>query len=152
MDVSIYRLRHRDILLLCVLCLLLMGIVMVQSASMKVTGVVGWGWTDNGLRHAKFAGVALVTFLVVGRIDYAHMLRGTKTLWRNPILWIVLIAAATCLLVLAFGTIWRMVEFPSRSRILLAGLICFLFAHCIYYDVVFLCAMLAGGAAVAVRR
>src|SRR2546429_3226355 len=100
MDVSIYRLRHRDILFLCVLCLLLMGVVMVQSASMKVSGVVGWGWTDNGLRHAKFAAVALVTFFVIGRIDYAHLLRGTKTLWRNPILWIVLIAAATCLLVL----------------------------------------------------
>ena len=59
---------------------------------------------------------------------------------------------ASCLLVLSFGMIWRMVEFPSRSRILLAGLACFLFAHCVYYDVVFLCAMLAGAAMVAVRR
>ncbi|HEX3855796.1 MAG TPA: hypothetical protein VHY30_00695 [Verrucomicrobiae bacterium] len=59
---------------------------------------------------------------------------------------------ATCLLVLSFGLIWRMVEFPSRSRILLAGLVCFLFAHCVYYDVVFLCAMLSGGALVVIRR
>jgi hypothetical protein len=59
---------------------------------------------------------------------------------------------ASCLLVLSFGTIWRMVELPSRSRILLAGLACFLFAHCVYYDVVFLCAMLSGAAVVAIRR
>jgi hypothetical protein len=58
----------------------------------------------------------------------------------------------SCLLVLSFGMIWRMVQLPSRSRIILAGLTCFLFAHCVYYDVVFLCAMLTGGAIVAVRR
>jgi hypothetical protein len=59
---------------------------------------------------------------------------------------------ASCLLVLSFGLIWRMVEFPSRSRVLLAGLACLLFAQCVYYDVVFLCAMLAGAAAVVIRR
>jgi hypothetical protein len=59
---------------------------------------------------------------------------------------------ANCLLVLSFGMIWRMVEFPSRSRILLAGLICILFVHCIYFDVLFLCAMLAGAAIVVIRR
>ncbi len=59
---------------------------------------------------------------------------------------------ASCLLVLSFGMIWRMMQFPSRSRILGAGLVCLLFAHCIYFDVTFLCAMLAGGAAVTVRR
>jgi hypothetical protein len=59
---------------------------------------------------------------------------------------------ASCLLVLSFGMIWRMVEFPSRSRVLLTGLTCILFAHCVYYDVVFLCAMLAGAAVVAIRR
>jgi hypothetical protein len=59
---------------------------------------------------------------------------------------------ASGLLVLSFGMIWRMVELPSRSRILWAGLTCFLFAHCVYYDVVFLCAMLGGGILVAIRR
>ena len=59
---------------------------------------------------------------------------------------------ASCLLVLSFGTIWRMVEFPSRRRIFGAGLACFLFAHCVYYDVVFLCAMLSGAAIVVIRR
>lgn len=59
---------------------------------------------------------------------------------------------ASGLLVLSFGTIWRMVEFPSWGRILVAGAICLLFAHCVYYDIVFLAAMLAGGAAVVLRR
>jgi uncharacterized membrane protein YsdA (DUF1294 family) len=59
---------------------------------------------------------------------------------------------ASCLLVLSFGMIWRMVEFPSRSRVLLAGLTCILFAHCVYYDMAFLCAMLSGAATVAIRR
>ncbi len=59
---------------------------------------------------------------------------------------------ASCLLVLSFGMIWRMVAAPSWSRFLWAGCVCFLFTHCVYYDVVFLGAMLAGGALVAVRR
>jgi len=100
MDVSIYRLRHRDVLALCVLSLLVLGIVMVQSASMHVTGVVGWGWTDKGLRHAMYAAIAVVTFFIVGRIDYAFLLRGTETIWRNPVLWVLGVAGASCLLVL----------------------------------------------------
>jgi hypothetical protein len=58
----------------------------------------------------------------------------------------------SCLLVLSFGMIWRMLESPSRWRVLLAGITCLLFVHCVYYDVVFLAAMLAGGALVALRR
>ena len=59
---------------------------------------------------------------------------------------------ANCLLVLSFGLIWRMVELPSRSRILWAGFICVLFAHCVYYDAVFLGAMLSGATLVVMRR
>ena len=62
---------------------------------------------------------------------------------------------AGCLLVLSFGLIWRMVETsstPSKARILGAGLVCLLFAQCLYYDSIFLSAMLAGGALVAIRR
>ena len=58
MDVSIYRLRHRDILVLCVLALLLIGILMVHSASMHITGKVGWGWTDKGVRHTTESAMA----------------------------------------------------------------------------------------------
>jgi hypothetical protein len=56
------------------------------------------------------------------------------------------------LLVLTFGALWRMVECPSKPRILLAALASFLYVHCVYYDAVFLAAMLAGGAAVTLRR
>jgi hypothetical protein len=59
---------------------------------------------------------------------------------------------AGCLLVLSFGKIWRVLEFPTKSRILLAGFICLLFAQCVYYDVVFLGSMLTAGALVAIRR
>ena len=59
---------------------------------------------------------------------------------------------AACLLVLSFGKIWRVLEFPSKSRILSAGFICLLFVQCIYYDVIFLGAMLAAGALIAMRR
>ncbi len=59
---------------------------------------------------------------------------------------------AGCLLVLSFGKIWRVVESPTKSRTLSAGFICLLFTQCVYYDVIFLGAMLAAGALVAIRR
>ena len=59
---------------------------------------------------------------------------------------------ASCLLVFSFGMIWRMLQLPSAPRILGAGIVCLLFAHCLYYDVIFLCAMLFAGAVVAIRR
>jgi hypothetical protein len=59
---------------------------------------------------------------------------------------------ASCFLVLSFGEIWRLLESPTKSRVLSAGLICLLFAQCVYYDVIFLGAMLAAGALVAIRR
>jgi len=65
MDVSIYRLRHRDILALCVIALVLLGVLMVQSAAMNVTGQVKWQWTERGTRHAMFALVALFTFIIL---------------------------------------------------------------------------------------
>src|SRR5438876_866864 len=59
---------------------------------------------------------------------------------------------AGCLLVLSFGKIWRLLESPTKSQILSTGFICLLFTQCLYYDVVFLGAMLAAGALVAIRR
>lgn len=59
---------------------------------------------------------------------------------------------ASFFLVLSFGAVWRVVEQPSRGRILAAGGICVIFAHCVYYDVVFLAAILAGGTLVTLRR
>ena len=117
MDVSIYRQRSRDVLTLCVLALLLLGVLMVQSASMYVyqdrfdsTGKsvpaaaqMRWSWTEQGTKQLLFAAVAIVTFGVVGRIDYTHLLRGTQTYWRNPILWCFAIASLMCLVVLIPG-------------------------------------------------
>jgi cell division protein FtsW len=99
MEDSIYRLRHRDILTLCVLALLFLGVVMVQSAAMNVTGDVRWQWTERGMRHLVYAMVAIVTFFVVGNIDYAWLGRRTQ-FWRNPVLWLGFIAGFTCLIVL----------------------------------------------------
>ncbi len=59
---------------------------------------------------------------------------------------------ASALLVLSFGMIWRVVELPSKSRVLWAGLVCLLFAQCVYYDVVFLAGMLGAGALVVIRQ
>jgi hypothetical protein len=59
---------------------------------------------------------------------------------------------AGCLLVLSFGKIWRVLESPTKSRIFSAVFICLLFAQCVYYDVIFLGAMLAAGALVGIRR
>lgn len=59
---------------------------------------------------------------------------------------------AMCLLLLTFGLIWRVAESPTRLRVAVAGLVSVLFAQCLYYDAIFLCAILAGGAVVAVRR
>src|SRR5687767_9575372 len=40
MECSIYRMRQRDVLTVCVLALLCLGVVMVQSASTSLTGRV----------------------------------------------------------------------------------------------------------------
>jgi len=59
---------------------------------------------------------------------------------------------ASCLLVLSFGNIWRVLQSPTKARIISAGFMSLLFAQCVYYDVIFLGAMLAAGALVAIRR
>jgi cell division protein FtsW len=101
MDVSIYRLRNRDILTLCVLALLLLGVLMVESASSNVTAQAHWQWTTKGLKHATFALVALVTFFAVGQIDYAALAKKPAHFWRSPILWILAATAFANLIVLA---------------------------------------------------
>lgn len=100
LDVSIYRLRHRDILALCVLALVLLGVIMVQSAAMNVTGKVGWHWTERGTRHALFALVAVATFFVTGRIDYSLLSRRARVWVLSPVFWMLAIAGFTCFVVL----------------------------------------------------
>jgi cell division protein FtsW len=104
LDPSIFRLGRSDVLALCVVCLLLLGAVMVQSAAMTVTGTIGWGWSDRGTRHVLFAAAALATFFITSNIDYAVIDRwrghGAMALWRQPILWFLAISGLMCLAVL----------------------------------------------------
>jgi cell division protein FtsW len=100
MDDSIYRLRHRDILALCVLALLGLGVVMVQSAAMNVTGDPRWQWSQRGTRHLVYALAAAITFFVVGHIDYAVLSRRAKTIWKSPAVLLFAVATFACLAVL----------------------------------------------------
>src|SRR5438874_12123647 len=67
---SIYRLRLQDILTICVLGLLCLGILMVQSAAMNITEQITWHWTDRGAKHLLYVAIALLTFFAVGHINY----------------------------------------------------------------------------------
>jgi cell division protein FtsW len=101
MEDSIYRLRHRDILTLCVLSLLFLGVVMVQSAAMNVTGDAKWQWTERGMKHLVYAMVAIVAFFAVGNLDYAWLVRSrSRNPFRNPVLWAAAISMFLCLIVL----------------------------------------------------
>jgi cell division protein FtsW len=100
MDLSIYRLRTRDILTLCVLALLLLGVIMVQSASSAVTGQATWQWTAKGQKHLIFVVASLATFFAIGSVDYGVLGRATQTLKRNPIFWIIVAGVITNLIVL----------------------------------------------------
>jgi cell division protein FtsW len=94
MSISIYRLSSRDLLTLCVLCLLLMGVVMVQSASIGVSDQDTLQWTAKGIKHITFAAAALFTFFFVGAVDFQRLGRRASTWWKNPIVWILGITAA----------------------------------------------------------
>src|SRR5215216_2149076 len=59
MEDSIYRLRHADVLTLCVIGLLALGVVMVQSASMNATGALESRLQD--LRAQRQSALAKVT-------------------------------------------------------------------------------------------
>lgn len=115
MEDSIYRLRQRDILMLCVLSLLFLGVVMVQSASMNVTSVPAgtsltdfvsqqehfrWAWTERGMRHFFYAAFAIAVFFVVGHVDYLNLIRQRNRIWKSPIVWMLAFATLTCVLVL----------------------------------------------------
>jgi cell division protein FtsW len=100
MEDSIYRLRLRDILAICVLALLCLGIIMVQSAAMTVTGDVHWQWTNAGSRHLLYVIVAALTFFVVGHLDYGRLGRNTDSIWRNWPTRLLCVAAIMCIVVL----------------------------------------------------
>src|SRR2546423_7659787 len=96
---SIYRLRLQDILTICVLGLLCLGILMVQSAAMNITEQIGWHWNERGTKHLIFVGVALVTFFVIGNLDYRRLIGTSEAKapdvhpgfrsWRSPVIWML---------------------------------------------------------------
>jgi hypothetical protein len=117
----------------------------------------------NGDLAIRFLGLAIGLFFLTSLWLCQHWIGG-----RTPTLSIALLGGlplvifvvganrpyglASCLLVLSFGKIWRVLESSTTSRILSAYVICLLFAHCLYYDIIFLGAMLAAGTLVAIRR
>ena len=95
---SIYRLRLQDILTICVLGLLCLGILMVQSAAMNITEQIGWHWNERGTKHLIFVMVALAAFLVIGHLDYRMLEK--RAGWKSPMLWMLAAALLTSVLVL----------------------------------------------------
>lgn len=148
---------HRDILTLCVMALLALGVVMVQSASSIVDAprdvlhlkgqpdtdqpfdyslegtvtktpdgyeIVGqnghvqrfdaddvikveqrtssvWQWSQRGTRHLIYVGFAILTYFLVGRINYQGLASGKdRPIWRSPALWAFGVAILLCALVL----------------------------------------------------
>lgn len=100
MDTSIYRLRDGQVLSLCVLSLILLGVVMVESASDGVTGQIGWSWTAAGQKHLIFAAAAVVTFFAAGWFDVSRLGREPRSLLRSPVVWGMAIATLACAMVL----------------------------------------------------
>jgi cell division protein FtsW len=102
MDSSIYRLRNSDILALCVLGLLSLGVVMVQSAAVNVATATadGWSWAGAGPKQLVFALAAAGVFFLVGGVDYSRLCKPAKNWRRSPMVWALAIAVACNLLVL----------------------------------------------------
>jgi cell division protein FtsW len=97
---SIYRLRSADVLCLCVLSLLCLGALMVESATMRVGNPAGWHWSADGTKQLLFAAAAAAVFLLVGRADYRQLGAGGDRWMARPAHWGLAIAAGCCLLVL----------------------------------------------------
>ena len=73
MEDSIYRLRPRDVLALCVLSLLALGAIMVQSAGTEITGTTAFVIGKTGTRHLMYVALSVGIFFLVGHLDY-HLL------------------------------------------------------------------------------
>jgi len=116
-----------------------------SDASLRVLGLyVGWFFLVSLWLSARWLGcrAPVLSLALLGCLPAFIFIVGANRAY----------GLACGLLVLSFGLLWRVVELPSRARIFWAGLVCLLFAHCVYYDGIFLCAMLAGAALVTIRR
>jgi cell division protein FtsW len=103
MDPSIYRLRQRDILAFCVLALLCLGMIMVQSAAMNVTGELRWRWNPLGTKQLGFCFVGAAVFFFVASRDYAWLGRKGKSLITHPVVLLLALTAVLNLIVLVPG-------------------------------------------------
>ncbi|HEX8325811.1 MAG TPA: putative peptidoglycan glycosyltransferase FtsW [Tepidisphaeraceae bacterium] len=103
MSDSIYRLRAYDVLTLVVLALLAVGVIMVQSASLGVSGHFGFRLTDLGQKQLLFAGVGIVVYFGLSWVDYVHLLPRRRSVLSAGPLWLLLIAALCCTAVLVPG-------------------------------------------------
>lgn len=102
---SVFGIRSPHVLTLCVFALLCIGVLMVQSAMMGVTGNPNANPLMNGLafKHMGFAFAAFVAFLVVSRLDY-RLLMNDGPIWQSPIAWAMLVAGLLSIAVLVIGT------------------------------------------------
>ncbi|MEA2735573.1 MAG: cell division protein FtsW [Humisphaera sp.] len=100
MEPSIYRLRQRDILTICVLALLCLGMIMVQSAAMNVTGKTAWQWNPLGIKQLGFCFVGIAAFFIVGKQDYAWIARSGGSILRHPVTWLLGLTVVLNVLVL----------------------------------------------------
>ncbi|MGC4032082.1 MAG: putative peptidoglycan glycosyltransferase FtsW [Tepidisphaeraceae bacterium] len=100
MSDSIYRLRAYDVLTLTVLALLAVGVIMVQSASLGVSGQFGFRLTDLGQKQLIFAGLGIAGYFVLSWTDYVRLLPKRKTILGALPVWLLVIAAVCCTAVL----------------------------------------------------
>jgi cell division protein FtsW len=100
MSDSIYRLRAYDVLTLVVVALLATGVIMVQSASLGVSGHFGFRLTDLGQKQLLFAGVGLAAYFACSWVDYVRLLPRRDSIFRALPVWLLVIAALCCAAVL----------------------------------------------------
>jgi len=103
MDCSVDRLRNHDIVTLCVATLLCLSVLMVQSASMHVTGSTSWGWTDRGTRHLIYAVLGVVAFVLAARFDYRTVFSAERSFLASPSVWALGLSVLLCAAVLVPG-------------------------------------------------
>jgi cell division protein FtsW len=94
MDLSIYRLRNSDILILCVMALLALGVVMVQSAGANAAGGNAWGWSlgSVGTKQLIFAIGSFIAFLLIGRMDISWLGEAPRHWRSSPVVWAMIVA------------------------------------------------------------
>lgn len=104
MGLSIYRLRLQDVLALCVVSLILLGVLMVESAATRISGgATVWGFTDRGWKHLLTAILAIGVFVAASQVDHRYLFGSQRRKWVQPLLWAYVLAIVLCALTLIPG-------------------------------------------------